>query len=122
MMPALTLIRLPHAKWLAEAERRYGTSLRNVRFKCPCCGFLQSGQDFIDLGMTPDDAASRVGFSCIGRWQQEPARDAFGEGPGPCSYAGGGLFRVSPIAVDVEGRDEPVYVFDFADEPLSAVL
>lgn len=110
-------VKLTHAAWLAEAERRYGNSLRNIRFTCPACGHVQSGQDYLDLGLLPEDAAKKVGFSCIGRLMPD-ARDAFGTGPGPCNYAGGGLLRIAPIAVEI-GEDEPLYVFDFADEPLA---
>src|SRR5690606_12426985 len=114
------MVRLTHAQWLAEAERRYGKSLRNIRFRCPSCGHVQSGQDFLDLDMTPEVAATRVGFSCIGRWASLAPRDAFAKGEGPCNYAGGGLFRIAPIViapivVTTEGG-EAVYVFDFADD------
>lgn len=39
-----------------------------------------------------------------------------GSGPGPCNYAGAGLFRIAPIMVSTE--QTTLYVFDFADEPL----
>lgn len=112
----MSKIHLSHEQWLQEAERRYGPKLRNIRFRCPACGHVQSGQDFIDLGMSPAQAAQRAGFSCIGRWMPA-AREAFGgSGPGPCNYAGAGLFRIAPIMVSTEQGTQ--FVFDFADEPL----
>lgn len=110
---------ISHEDWLQEAEKRYGKSLRQIRFICPVCKHVQSGQDFLDLGMTPEKAATRAGFSCIGRWM-DSCRDAFtGEGSGPCNYTNGGLIRLGPIRVDnAEWNDGSIYVFDFADDPL----
>lgn len=110
---------ISHEDWLQEAEKRYGKSLRQIRFICPVCKHVQSGQDFLDRGMTPEEAAARVGFSCIGRWM-DGCQDAFTEkGSGPCNYTNGGLIRLGPVRVDeVEGSTEPLFVFDFADEPL----
>lgn len=111
-------ITLSHEQWLAEAERRYGKSLRLIRFVCPSCGYLQSGIDFLDLGCTPEEAARVVGFSCIGR-KLRVCQGAFTGGPGPCNYAGGGLFRIAPVRVLIDGPEqEEIMVFDFADEPL----
>ena len=116
------MIDITHEEWVQQAERRFGRSLRAMRFRCPVCGHVQSGQDFLDLGMTPGQAASRVYFSCIGRWTAG-ARKAFGDGvggPGPCDFTNGGLLRLGPIRVTNEDGDQ-VYAFDFADEPLAPV-
>ncbi len=110
------MIRLANEEWITEAQRRYGPRARNWRFRCPSCGHVQSGEDFIALGMTREEAAKRFAFSCIGRWMPE-CQDAFTGGPGPCNYAGGGLIRIAPICVVVE--DKEVFCFDFADEPLA---
>lgn len=112
-------ITLSHAAWLAEAERRCEGKFRALRFTCPACGHVQSGQDFLDLGMTPDQAATRAGFSCIGRWLPQ-CRAAFEDGPGPCNYAGGGLFRIGPVQVVFEEGKEPLWAFDFADDALTS--
>ncbi len=101
--------------WRREAEKRYGEMHRKIRFRCPSCGYEQSGEDFLKLGMTPEQVVSKVGFSCIGR-QMQNCQDAFTGPPGPCNYAGGGLIRIAPIRV-MDGTKE-VYVFDFADDPL----
>lgn len=111
------MITITHAEWLAELRKR-GEQARLVKFRCPSCGYEQSGQDFLDLGMTPEQAASKAGFSCIGRWLPT-CREAFTGGPGPCNYAGGGLIGLNPIRV-IAG-DKTIAVFDFADSPLTGV-
>lgn len=113
------MITLTHAQWLAEAEKRYGKSLRYARFRCPACGHAQSGEDFISLGIEPEAAIRYLGFSCIGRVMDNPVRDAFGAGPGPCNYAGGGLIGLNPICVKTDEDEKEYHVFDFADEPLA---
>ena len=93
-------------EWLAEGKRRFGPSIMKWKFVCPCCGHVQSVQDYMDAG-APEGAVS---FSCVGRYI-ESSRRAFqvGAGPGPCDYAGGGLFRLNPVEID------GVCYFDFAD-------
>jgi hypothetical protein len=117
----MSTVRISRAEWLKEWERRYGPSLRKGTFRCPICGYVQSGQDFLDLGVEPKDAAGYVAFSCIGRWKPG-SQKAFGEtGKGPCDFTNGGLLRLGPIiVVDDEGDEH--FVFDFADEPLEAAL
>lgn len=91
---------------MALGKQLYGDDMYAWRFKCPCCGHVASTQDYKDAG-APEGA---VGFSCIGRWAGMK-REAFGgKGPGPCNYAGGGLFSVGPVKI---GNDT---YFDFADE------
>lgn len=109
------MITLTQEQWLAEATKRYGSLGRDFRFRCPACGHVQSGDDFLALGMTPELVTKRLGFSCIGRWMPE-CREAFAKGPGPCNYAGGGLIRIGPVLVSLDGK--VLHVFDFADEPL----
>lgn len=117
-MPVLNPVKLTLDEWRAEAERRYGPLGRDIRFTCPACGHVQTGQDFLDAGMSPKEAGTRAGFSCIGRWAGGK-RDAFDRsGPGPCNYAGGGLLQIAPVHVEYDGGI--LYVFDFADEPLTA--
>lgn len=99
---------MTHQEWLAEAERRFGPDPMKWKFVCPVCKHVQSVQDYKDAG-APSTAA---GFSCVGRWSGAK-RDALGlnpdavkrgelppaEGPGPCNYAGGGLFQLNPVEV-----------------------
>src|SRR5688572_853507 len=97
-MPPKTPFRISQEDWLKEAERRYGARLRKIRVTCPACGHVQSGEDFVQV-MSPEQAASRLAFSCIGRWLPE-SRNAFsGQGAGPCNYTNGGLFVLGPVFV-----------------------
>lgn len=112
-------VALRHDQWLDEMHKRYGPKARDAKFVCPACGHVQTAEQFLQLGMSPPMVASVLGYSCIGRYLQGvEVRDAFGQGPGPCNYAGGGLLQISPILVTIDNREFPV--FDFADDPLAA--
>lgn len=94
-------------QWLAEARRRFGLDALDWRFACPVCGHAASAWDWRAAG-APEGA---VGFACVGRWLPA-ARDAFGgEGPGPCNYTGGGLFRLNPVTVEHEGETFQIFAF-----------
>jgi hypothetical protein len=83
-------------KWRDEAVRRFGADPLGWRFVCPVCHSEMSVDDYRKAG-APEDA---IAYSCVGRYQTSP-REAFdGSGPGPCNYAGGGLFRLNPVVVD----------------------
>ena len=83
------------AEWLAEAERLFGADAMAWRFECPVCHHVASLQDWKDAGAPQATWA----FSCVGRWIPG-SRDAFeASGVGPCNYAGGGLFRLNPVAM-----------------------
>jgi len=90
-------------EWVAEGERRFGPDQMKWRFVCPACGHVATAEDYKRAGAS----SSVVAFSCIGRWLVR-SRDAFGTGPGPCNYAGGGLIGLNPL--DVDGHR----YFDFA--------
>ena len=99
--------------WEAEGVRRFGEDRMRWAFVCPICGHVATVRDYKDAG-APGGA---VGFSCVGRWSREK-RQAFGgvgageERPGPCDYAGGGLFMMNPLEVE-GGR-----YFNFAEVPV----
>jgi len=81
--------------WQAEGRRLFGDDMMRWVFVCPVCGHDQSPQDYWDA-VAPSSA---VAFSCVGRWI-DGSREAFGgEGPGPCNYGGGGLFRLNPVSI-----------------------
>lgn len=90
-------------EWLAKGELLFGANKRHWRFICPSCETVASVQDWLAAG-APETACA---FSCIGRWKGARI-DAFKGGPGPCNYAGGGLFCINPVYVD------DTRVFEFA--------
>lgn len=91
-------------EWHADGVRRFGPDEMAWRFVCPACGHVATTADWKAAG-APE---TTVAFSCVGRWAGEK-REAFGDGPGPCNYAGGGLIGLNPVAVDGHGR---VFAFD----------
>lgn len=106
MLPLMTRL-----EWIAEGERRFGPDPLRWRFVCPACGHVATVEDWKRVGATDETVA----FSCIGRWQTSPPRAAFGgKGPGPCDYAGGGLFRLNPQPVTA-GEGGVIHVFAFAE-------
>lgn len=107
-----TVKRITYEEWLDAAQRRYGHDVNDWTFSCCVCHAAQSVRQMRAAGM-PEET---WGYSCIGGWIGFRRR-AFGgvDGPGPCDYAGGGLFRLHPFIVEmVDGSERPV--FAFADE------
>ena len=103
---------LTHAEWIVEAKKRYG-DFESVKFRCPMCGHVASVAEY-QAANAPE---GMIGFSCIGRITTVHRKAFGGKGPGPCDYAGGGLFKMNPIHLTDNG--EPFCeVFDFADDPL----
>jgi hypothetical protein len=98
-------------EWEQEAIRRFGQHPSGWRFKCPCCGHVQSMQDFKDLGVDVNLAY----FNCVGRHDGKHMDVDMGTKPGPCNYTGGGLFNLNPVAVKHPETGGTVHVFAFAD-------
>ena len=104
--------RINHADWKAEAIKLYGEDSSQWEFRCPVCGHVTKVKDWQDAG-APE---GQVAFSCVGR-HIDGARGAFdGTGPGPCNYAGGGLFQMNPVTVVQEDGHE-TRAFEFAANP-----
>lgn len=114
MTPFKLLPTMKYQDWLAEGKRRFGdhgADLGAFRFKCPACGHVASVNDWKAAGA----AEGEVAFSCIGR-RLGAVRDVFADGPGPCNYAGGGLFRLNPQPVeDMGGRVHNLFAFADVD-------
>lgn len=89
-------------EWHAEGVRRFGSDVKTWRFVCPSCGHVASVADWLAVGATKGEIA----FSCVGRHMSNAADMC--TKPGPCNYAGGGLFKLNPLDVDGERY------FDFA--------
>lgn len=84
------------------------TNLKVV-FKCPMCGCLQMGQDFIDAGAatSSDEAMGYAGFSCLGRFTKagEPRKKPDGK---RCNWTLGGLFQFHKLeVVTPDGQSHP---------------
>lgn len=104
-------------EWCKEATARFGPDPKGWRFVCPVCGHVASIAEW-----DARDGSDGAAFSCIGRWMPS-SREAFGQGPGPCNYAGGGLVRLNPVTVVGRRENGSVEfehrVFEFA--PLEGV-
>lgn len=97
---------MTEAEWTAEGHRLFGPDMMCWRFVCPVCKHVASVEDWQRVGASEGEVA----FSCIGR-HIEGSKEAFDvSGVGPCTYAGGGLFRLNPIIVD-----EQYQMFAFAE-------
>lgn len=91
------------AEWTAEGVRLFGENQMLWKFVCPSCGHVASVQEWKDVGASE----RHVAFSCVGRWMETKIA-LFGK-PGPCDYAGGGLFRLNPV--HIVGREDNVFQF-----------
>ncbi len=101
--------RMTKVQWLALGKQLFGPDPMKWRFVCPVCGHVATVADWKASGA--GDGA--VAFSCIGRWI-DGSKEAFvNRGQGPCTYAGGGLFRLNPIEVlDEQGKVHEMFDFD----------
>lgn len=93
-------------EWLTEGMGLFGKDGLQWKFKCPCCGYVASAQDYKNAGAP----ISAVAFSCIGRWASI-SKEAFDDKDKrniPCNYASTGLININPVEVD------GLRVFDFA--------
>lgn len=97
---------LTQEEWLKEAASLFGRDPRKWKFRCVKCRGVQTIQDFLDAGISEEEALKRVHFSCIGRWVK-------GRG---CDWTLGGLFQVHKVEVIVPGRTEPTMSFEFATD------
>lgn len=93
----MTVRPIKHKDWLAEACRLFGNDMANWVFVCPVCEHEASCGDFTKVGGKHSYAPQE----CIGRHlPKDKRRSALTEsGPGPCTYAGYGLFQLAPVTV-----------------------
>ena len=102
-------IKMTAEEWMTEGKRRFGADHNQWKFKCPVCGHVASVQDWKDAGASD----GQIAFSCVGRNLGATRELGDVDTPGPCNYAGGGLFRLNPVLV-TDGDKEYEY-FAFAD-------
>lgn len=96
---------------MKEGRALYGDNRDNWEFRCPCCLFVASIADYKAAG-APNGA---FGYSCIGRYRGAK-REAFGTGPGPCDYAGGGLIQRNPVRVNT--GEETIQMFEWGNHAI----
>lgn len=94
-------------EWEAEGLLRFGPDKLKWKFECPVCHHVAEVADWEKL-----DAKNWAAFACVGRWMKD-CRVAFGgDGPGPCDYTGGGLFKLNPVIVVLpDGVEMPTFEF-----------
>jgi hypothetical protein len=109
----------PLEVWRAEAERRFGKDPLFWKFKCPTCGHVQCGDDFVKINAR---ATKPLGDRSVPMPVKDPKNVAFQEcigrydgNAGGCSYVAFGLIH-SDITVKTSGG-VIVYVFPFAEVP-----
>lgn len=108
---------LTEPEWNALGESLFGSDRMNWVFVCPVCKTPQSANDYKNNGVDLKKHVGMIGFSCIGRVlpaekRQEGIMNPRKKDGTPCNYAGGGLFKLNPIAIiDVAGAEH--LLFDF---------
>ncbi|WP_143694531.1 VVA0879 family protein [Variovorax sp. JS1663] len=102
-------------QWRAEASRLFGPDPLRWRFVCPSCGHVAAVEDWKNAGAKDTQAA----FSCVGRYIGADDSRTFRKEGGPCTYAGGGLIRLNPVAVRHEDG-AITHVFAFAGATTAA--
>lgn len=108
-MPVKDPIKMTYEEWVDKAKELFGDDPMQWKFVCPSCGHVTSVQDWADAGADEGEVA----FSCVGRALGSQKR--LGEKPGPCNYAGGGLFGLNPVHVEFEDGGVQ-QTFAFAEE------
>lgn len=111
-------------EWEEKGRRLYGDKRRHWKFRCPMCKTVQSGQDFIDTGMSLEASQECAGFSCIGRVNGKGAKFFALLGTDGkkgskkmtvgCDWKLSGLFSMHEAAILIDG--EYTAIFEFADE------
>ena len=102
-------------EFLEKGKKLFGEDRLKWKFKCPCCGNIQTAEDFRkhkENGATPNS----VYQECIGRY--ENGCRAFGKNKKgtkkfPCDYASYGLFKIGHVVILSDGKE--ITVFPFAD-------
>jgi hypothetical protein len=109
-LPAAAPPALTAEQWRAQAIDRFGADPLKWRFVCPSCGHVAAVEDWKNAGASESQAA----FSCVGRYTGADDSKTFRNAGGPCTYAGGGLFRLNPVEV-IGDEGHLTRVFAFAD-------
>lgn len=110
---------MTHEEFLAEGKRRFGPKARHWKFVCPACGTVQTGQQYLDAGVSEEDVFDVIAYSCIGRFTGQGDAGILAHHRGEkwdkgCNWTLGGLLRIHTLEVLIEGRARPT--FELAEE------
>ena len=111
-------IELTLEEWQAQGVQLFGRDVNKWRFVCPACGHIQTRQDWLNLGMRPQQVDERVGFTCIGRWLDpfNMAKDFEPSGGSGCNYVGDREPNISPFTVIISpGEERPTFGWDISN-------
>lgn len=99
-------------EFMAEGNLLFGPHPKDWKFKCVRCKTVQSMEDLVAAGASPEEAEGLIGFSCIGRLTGAGEMKE-GEGPGRgCNWSLGGLFQLHEKAVLMpDGHKRRVFEF-----------
>jgi len=101
-------IRMTADEWVKEGERLFGADRDGWRFECPSCHHVATPRQWREAGA----GEGEIAFSCIGRHAPTPKEAFENDGRGPCTYAGGGLFRLNPVTVTTpDGKEHTMFAF-----------
>ena len=103
---------MTYQEWKTEAISKFGEDPKDWKFVCPVCKYAQSIGDFEEqTKLTREEIERVIGFSCIGRWLDPSPPESKKSKGGPCNYAGGGLFRLNPVKIELEGETHQLFAF-----------
>lgn len=96
-------------EWRSKLRDSFGTQARDFKFVCPACGKVTSVAEFVEAGLSEDDACNAAYQECIGRYTGagSPEKDKQ-----PCNWAAYGLFGTlgnGAIVVTPEGKRIEVF-------------
>jgi len=93
--------------WCDKATELFGEDSVKWKFVCPCCGNIQSIEDFqAKTSLSLDEIKGVVHFSCIGRWVKKDK-----ESKSPCDYTAGGLFNLTTVRVKMDDVEHSSFDF-----------
>ncbi|MFJ1269930.1 VVA0879 family protein [Legionella lytica] len=107
-----------HSEWLEKAKMLYGENAGDWKFKCPICETVQTARDFVNAGLSKEEASSSIAIECIGRFLPNKQKAIGGKKiikGEPCNYAGYGLLPLNPIEIEMDDGSKQ-YAFAFADD------
>ena len=92
-----------------DATERFGEDGKKWMYKCPSCGTEQCYEDFRKIeGFTEDEIKGYIGFSCIGRFDNNKG----------CNWTLGGLLQIHTLEIETPDGERHKH-FELADSVTS---